>query len=144
MFQELVAYVIWDGEIFFSLYGWAVVLDILTGVACAVRSKSLYSKVGLNGFIRHLIVFILVVLSTTILYSIGYEMVAHAFHIYAFSFYMISVIENMDILGGNFLPDWLEDFFVVLKGTQNNMIKSVFSVNDNEKTKEKTKENIGE
>lgn len=143
MFQELANYIVIEGEIYFTLYAWAVVLDILTGVACAIRLKRVYSKVGLNGMIRHLVILLLVILSTTILYNMGHTAIAHVFQFYIFLFYVLSVIENIDIIGGNFLPEGIEDFFQVLKTKQEGVLKTIITTEINTSA-EKNKENLGE
>lgn len=136
LFNELARYIIIEGEVLFTIYLWLVALDIFSGVLGGIKHKVLYSKVGLNGMLRHILIFFFTTIATTILYHLNFTMLAHGLQVYIICFYMLSFIENIDTIGDNFLPDWFEEVFLVLKDKQSEQLKNFILPEDVEKYEE--------
>lgn len=84
----------------FILYLTTLLVDILTGNAVALYQRKWNSRTGINGTIRHVAVFsVLVLLMPIISYVTGIEMIANGVLIYVITQYTVSVLENLSALG---------------------------------------------
>lgn len=84
----------------FWLYTATVVVDIILGNARAWITDDVHSDVGIKGTVKHFAVFsFVVVLLPPLAYYLGTNAVSVAVTTYLVYQYMISVVENLGLLG---------------------------------------------
>ena len=76
-----------------------IFLDILTGYAKAIKTKSLNSKIGTNGIIRHIIVLIIQTIVGIYSRVLGFEFISYTLGIFFVGNYGLSFLENLDAIG---------------------------------------------
>ena len=76
-----------------------IFLDILTGYAKAIKTKSLNSKIGTNGIIRHIIVLIIQTIVGIYSRVLGFEFISYTLAIFFVGNYGLSFLENLDAIG---------------------------------------------
>ena len=92
-----------------------VALDLFTGYIKAVVTKDIDSKVGLTGVLKHLSIVGTVLLICPYLWILGYIKIG-LFLIYSISLtYVISIIENIDIIQPGVIPLAFGEFFRRIK-----------------------------
>ena len=97
-----------DNEILL-LYLTSVIVDILLGNIAAWYTNDVDSSVGLRGTIKHLglLAFVMLFLPVLSLYM-GNNILSISIVSYMVYQYVISIIENLSILGFE-MPDWIEE-----------------------------------
>lgn len=83
----------------FQLLIFLIFLDILTGVGKAFKQKTLSSNIGIVGMIKHLIVVLITIGSYIFSSGLGYTEGGSLICLYFISFYGLSLIENLVIIG---------------------------------------------
>ena len=92
-----------------------VALDIFTGYIKAIITKDIDSKVGLTGILKHLSIVETVLLICPYLWLLGFIKIG-LFLIYSISLtYVISIIENLDIIAPGRIPKAFGEFFRRIK-----------------------------
>jgi toxin secretion/phage lysis holin len=96
-----------------------VSIDYVTGMFCAIKSKSLSSEIGFWGLVRKFIIFLLVGIANILDDRIfGFESVIRTAVIFFFlSNEGLSILENVSYLGVPF-PEKLKDVLVQLKNNE--------------------------
>lgn len=89
---------------------WMVAIDILTGVAKAIKQQRIDSKVSTDGMIRHVLVVIIVTLVSVYGRVLGFEAVAYSVGYFYIASYGISILENADSIGLK-LPSVMSQYF---------------------------------
>ena len=101
-------------EPLFILYSVTLVIDILTGNALALYQRKWNSKTGINGTVRHISLFtVVILLLPTIAYVSSIPHIANSVMIYVVTQYTISVLENLSGMGIN-LNDSFTKYFEFL------------------------------
>ncbi|MDD7319285.1 MAG: phage holin family protein [Prevotellaceae bacterium] len=94
-----------------------VIIDIFSGYIKAFFAKDLDSKVGLKGILKHLSVIGLVFLICPYLWILGYGQIG-VFLIYSLVVsYLISIVENYDVIRPGTLPKSIIQFLRRTKET---------------------------
>lgn len=89
-------------EPIFILYSVTLVIDILTGNALALYQRKWNSKTGINGTVRHIALFaVIILLLPTISYVSDIPHIANSVMIYVVTQYTISILENLSGMGIN-------------------------------------------
>lgn len=76
-----------------------VTFDIFIGILTAFSSKSLDSRIGIKGMVKHSGIIILVTTLSLILPIFHYGYIARITKIFYIVQYIISILENFDIIG---------------------------------------------
>ncbi len=85
----------------------SVIIDITTGYVKAIAKKDLDSQAGLKGILKHLSVAGMVFLICPYLWLLGYESIA-LFLLYSITItYVISFVENVEVIRPGTFPAWL-------------------------------------
>lgn len=95
---------------FLHILFWLVFLDILTGYAKAIKFKALDSKISTNGWIRHMVVLIIVVLVGVYARALGKPEFSIIVCSGFIGSYGLSLCENLEALGVWF-PAPVKKFF---------------------------------
>lgn len=99
----------------FLLYLVTVAVDIITGNIVALYLRKWNSKTGLNGTLRHIGLFIVVVFLLPIIsFTTNIPIIANAVLGYVIAQYTISILENISVLGFD-LTDSFGQYFEYLK-----------------------------
>ena len=100
---------------YIHLYLWLLLLDLLTGVAKAVKEKEINSTIGLNGLIRHFILGVIIVTISVYLPALNLESYAVTAVLFFIGQYVFSLVENLGVIG-IFIPNsWIEYFQKIQK-----------------------------
>ena len=84
----------------FLLYGVSLLVDIITGNAVALTQRKWNSKTGINGTIRHVGLFsVMVLLLPMISFTTGMDVIANVVMLYVIGQYTISILENLSAIG---------------------------------------------
>lgn len=95
---------------YYHIFMITVILDIISGYTKAIVTKDLDSKVGLKGILKHLSVVGLVFLICPYLWLLNYPNIA-TFLINSITLtYLISIVENYDLIVPGTLPKSLSNF----------------------------------
>lgn len=100
--QEIQAYYLEHifNNSFLYLYFITVFVDVLLGNAVALQNKCWNSKTGLNGTLRHLALFtIVILLLPMIAFTTTINVLSDGVLFYIIGQYTISILENMSALG---------------------------------------------
>lgn len=98
----------------FLLYLVTVAVDIITGNIVALYLRKWNSKTGLNGTLRHIGLFIVVILLLPIIsFTTNIPIIANAVLGYVIAQYTISILENISVLGFD-LTDSFGQYFEYL------------------------------
>lgn len=106
-------------NLYFQVFLWAVIADILTGLAKGFKGKTSNSTKGLSGLVKHLLVVMLVTIAYPYLKILGLETIATAFVFFYIATYGISITENLDQLGVK-VPGWIKSRLEKIKDEVNN------------------------
>ena len=115
------------GNVFFRMYHNAIIgvfnsglfhilivlilIDVITGYAKAYKNKIVYSNIGTNGIIRHVIIIILQVFIGVFSRVYGVDYVSIVLCLFNIGNYGISILENLNKLGIPF-PKGIEKYFM--------------------------------
>ncbi|MFM1581203.1 phage holin family protein [Helcococcus bovis] len=94
-----------------------IALDILTGVAKAIKNKKINSTIGINGLIKHTVVMLLQGLIAIYVRAVGganLTFISKSIGIFYIAQYGFSLIENLNELNVP-LPLWVSKFFSQLR-----------------------------
>lgn len=105
---------------FFWILLLIICIDVITGLTNAVVEGNLNSSIGLNGFIRHSLIILIVFIFGLVSFWLKQDSLFHGFTLFYIFFYTISVIENLSILGVPF-PESLKNKIFELKDENNNL-----------------------
>lgn len=89
---------------------WLMILDICSGYAKAFKTKRFDSKVGVNGLIRHVLVFSVMIIIGVYARAFEYPGISKAACGFFILNYLLSLTENWEALGLPF-PQSLKPFF---------------------------------
>lgn len=106
---------------FINVFLSMLVLDLITGMAKAVKRKVANSTIGLNGLIRHAIIVFIVLMGAVYMPIFGLEVYVPYFVGYFILQYVISVIENLGVIGVP-LPKSLKEIIYKLNDTVDNSL----------------------
>lgn len=84
---------------FLHVLVWMVVLDIITGYVKAVKTKTIDSKVSTNGWLRHIVVLIIVILVGVYARVLGQQIFSIAVCCGFIGSYGLSLLENLEAIG---------------------------------------------
>ena len=102
----------------FMLYITTLIVDILTGNAVAIYERKWNSKTGINGTIRHLSLFVvMVLLLPMITYVTGVPVITNGIMLYVIAQYTVSILENLSSMGVN-IHDAFSKYFEYLGHTE--------------------------
>lgn len=94
----------------FNVFYIFIIGDIVTGYAKAFITKKPSSKVGMNGLIKHTLIFAGAVVMFSVFEYLGLSMFAQAILMFGVGNYGISILENYVAIGIK-VPPFLEQFF---------------------------------
>ena len=97
-------------SVYIHILFWLVAFDVVTGYAKGFKLKQFDSKVGTNGMIRHVLVFMLMLIVGVYSRALGYEGVSVSLCLFFIANYFVSVMENWEALNLPF-PDSIKPFF---------------------------------
>lgn len=125
MFDELLLSaslsMVHNGLIIFLM--WAVVADILTGLAKSIIAKRTHKKLsstkGINGLIKHVIVILLIISVYPLMTAANLSEQANMIVIFYAVTYVVSIIENIGQMGIP-VPAGLKKHFEKLQDDYNN------------------------
>lgn len=84
----------------FILYLTTLLVDLITGNSVALYQRKWNSKTGINGTIRHLSLFVVVVLLLPIItFVTNINTIANGVMLYVITQYTISILENLSSMG---------------------------------------------
>lgn len=83
---------------------WMVIIDLVTGVAKGVRLKRVDSRMSTDGMLRHVIVIMVVTLTSVYGRILGFTPLATGIGYWYIGSYGISILENCSALGVKFPP----------------------------------------
>lgn len=95
---------------YIHLYFWVLILDLVTGVAKAVKEKKINSTIGLNGLIRHCIIALIILLISIYLPAMGLEGYALTGILFFIGQYLFSLVENLGTIGIIVPQEWIQFF----------------------------------
>lgn len=107
----------------FQVLFWLIVLDILTGLSKAIKLKRIDSKASTNGMIRHVIVLLIVVLTSVYGRILGFEWVSAGLGYFYIGSYGISVVENANAIGLP-LPGVVTQYFNRMRDRYDNELRN--------------------
>lgn len=81
-----------------SIFIYAIMIDIITGVLKAFKSKNLRSCIGLNGLIRHTVILSLVIFLGAISIQLKADTFFNGLVLFYIVQYILSIVENLYIL----------------------------------------------
>lgn len=86
-----------------------IVLDVITGTMKAVKYRIVDSKTGLNGLVRHILIFFTAFTFGAFCRALGYRSIGVAVVTYFILNYVISLIENWQALDLP-IPEFIEPY----------------------------------
>lgn len=95
---------------YIHLYLWLLMLDLMTGVAKAIKEKKINSTIGLNGLIRHFILGVIIVAISVYLPALKLEGYAVTVVMFFIGQYGFSLVENLGVIGIVVPESWIEYF----------------------------------
>lgn len=95
------------------LFVWAIIIDILTGLARSLVSHHTTSSKGINGMIKHGVVLLIILTLYPMLDANGMKSAADAMTTFYILFYTFSIMENLGQMGLP-LPDWVSKYIYKL------------------------------
>lgn len=95
------------------LFVWAIIIDILTGLARSLVSHHTTSSKGINGMIKHGVVLLIILTLYPMLDVNGMKSAADAMTTFYILFYAFSIMENLGQMGLP-LPDWVKKYIYKL------------------------------
>lgn len=101
---------------FIHVFMVMIIIDLLSGLAKAIKLKVANSSIGLNGLIRHAIIIFIVMMMSVYLPIFGLEKYVSWIIGYFIFQYLISVIENLGAIGVP-LPKGLKETIYKLNDT---------------------------
>lgn len=96
-----------------------ILADIFTGITKSFCVKNSNSTKGLIGLIKHLLVFLMIIVATPYAYVLGFEKEMNIFIAYYIIIYAISITENLGQIGVPF-PIWVCNGLEKLKNKTDN------------------------
>ena len=94
-------------DLFFLIFSLLILLDLITGLAKAISLKVVTSTKGLNGVVKHLSIFSLVLALVPMMYYLEMSTFGIAFIIFFILQYAVSILENLEQLGIP-MPNWVK------------------------------------
>ena len=89
-----------SNDTFLMLYLTTLIVDLLTGNAVAIYERKWNSKTGINGTVRHLSLFVvMVLLLPMITYVTDIPVISNGVMLYVITQYTISILENLSSMG---------------------------------------------
>lgn len=87
------------GDVYIHGVLMVIVFEIITGLVKAFVSHQLNSSISLNGLAKHTLVILIIVTIYPYLLFIGFKGIANALVLFVIVSYMISIVENLDVIG---------------------------------------------
>lgn len=116
---------------------WVIIADITTGLVKAVGTKTPImadSRVGLYGLCKHALVLLLALTLYPILTVLGMTMPANTLIFFFISFYGLSIVENLGLMGIP-IPAFISEKLQKLKDSPDVITKKPEENNDENDTK---------
>lgn len=102
MFVELTDYYMDQvlNDTVFILYLTTLIVDLITGNAVAIYERKWNSKTGINGTVRHLSLFVVIILLLPMItYVTDIPVISNGVMLYVIAQYTISILENLSSMG---------------------------------------------
>ena len=99
---------------YIHIFGWLMVLDIVTGYVKAFKTKRFDSKIGTMGLIRHFVVFVVIMLVAMYSRALGVRTFGIGWTMLFIINYLGSVLENWESIGWAF-PEFLKPYINQIK-----------------------------
>lgn len=84
---------------FIHIFMFVIVLDILTGIVKGIKTKSLDSRIGTAGMLKHVLVVIVVLFFSIYLPLLGFMSWARIIVVFFIAQYGLSILENWGEIG---------------------------------------------
>lgn len=91
---------------------YLIIFDIFTGIIKSFKSKTLKSNVGINGLIKHSLVIILILSMGMFSEPFKLEVIFNGLVVFYIVQYLISIVENLYILGVPIPESIVEKLFI--------------------------------
>lgn len=101
----------------------SIAFDIIIGTLKAFVKGIANSTISKNGISKHIGIVLLVVLVIIIFKPLEMESLINVVILFYISSYILSILENLSLLGIPF-PQWLKERFLILRG-ENDEIKGI-------------------
>lgn len=120
IYNELPIYMIQiSDDPFIWVLGLVIILDVITGMSKAFSKRVINSSIGLNGLIRHSLIILMVLAYGLIAFWLKQDILFYWFVVFYILYYVISIIENLSVLGVPF-PEGLKKRILEIKNEKNN------------------------
>jgi len=93
----------------------SIAFDVIIGTLKAFSIGSANSSISKNGITKHIGIVLLVMLVIVIFKPLEMESLINTVIIFYIASYILSIIENLTLLGIPF-PQWLKERFLILRG----------------------------
>ena len=93
----------------------SIAFDIIIGILKAFTKGVVNSSINKNGISKHIGIVLLVVLVIIIFKPLEMESLINTVLIFYIASYILSILENLSLLGIPF-PQWLKERFLILRG----------------------------
>ena len=101
----------------------SIAFDIIIGTLKALAKGLANSSISKEGITKHIGIVLLVMLVIIIFKPLGMESLINTVLIFYIASYILSILENLSLLGIPF-PQWLKERFIILSG-ENDEIKRI-------------------
>lgn len=100
-----------------------IAFDIIIGTLKAFAKAKVNSSISKDGITKHIGIVLLVMLVIIIFKPLEMESLVNTVLLFYIASYILSIIENLSLLGIPF-PEWMKERFSILRG-ENNEIKRI-------------------
>jgi len=101
----------------------SIAFDIIVGTLRAIAEGIVNSSINKNGITKHVGIVLLIMLVIIIFKPLEMESLINAVILFYIASYILSILENLSLLGIPF-PQWLKERFLILRG-ENDEIKRI-------------------
>ena len=101
----------------------SIAFDIIVGTLRAIAEGIVNSSISKNGITKHVGIVLLIMLVIIIFKPLEMESLINAVILFYIASYILSILENLSLLGIPF-PQWLKERFLILRG-ENDEIKRI-------------------
>lgn len=116
MWEKLIlSFMCLKDDLYVNVLAMLILLDIFTGTAKALKTKKVNSTIGINGLVRHVLVFVLVLVISTFLPVMDLDGYRQLLIVWFVVMYLSSLIENLGEIGIP-LPSWVVERVYKLQG----------------------------
>lgn len=119
----------------YQIFLWLVVLDLITGLGKGLKLKRIDSRLSTDGMLRHVIVVMVVTLTSVYGRILGFEFAASSVGYWYMGSYFVSILENSNALGVNY-PPALTQYFNRMQNSYNDKLENAIKEEGVPKEKE--------